>query len=123
MQRSRFYLIAIVFLILVSFSCSNSPSSRIVGQYDGNYSRDSVVVGTASVEAIEVNPLTVNFVVTLDSVAPFSVSGVQVNGGGLPYSLYSNGSAGMLSGVVTSQDMVWTLMSSSDTISFYGVKL
>lgn len=115
-------IILILIVVLISFSCKKSPANIMVGEYQGTYTRDSVIAGNCTTKGIEVNPLTVNLVVTPDSMTAFTLVDVAVEGGDQPYVLSYNGIEGSFIGSVTETDMSWTLMSTDDTISFIGVK-
>jgi hypothetical protein len=115
---------SIIFLVLVATicSCKNSPSANIVGEYEGEYSRDTIEIGTATTTVVDVNSITVNMVIDLEHDPDFNLSDVQVNGEDVSYILEYNGTKGVLTGWVLENHMSWTLMSSTDTISFNGDK-
>ncbi len=122
MKYSLHFIIPVVIVIAIC-SCKNSPSTNVMGEYEGNYIRDTLVVGSATANVVEVNSLTVNIVVDLENDPDFNLNGVAVYSDTSFYELEYNGTEGVLSGTVLSNNMNWTLMSTTDTITFNGSRI
>src|SRR5688500_20214583 len=121
MKRSLYFIIPAI--IIAICSCKNSPSTMVVGEYEGNYTRDTTVVGSATASVVEVNSLTVNIVMDFENDPDFHLNNVAVYSDTSFYELEYNGMQGVLSGTILSNHMNWTLMSASDTITFNGDKV
>ena len=115
--------IAIVVFALAAFSCKNSPSTNVMGEYEGNYRRDTVIIGSAHASVTEINPLTVNIIVDLQHDPDFHMYNVEVNSDTSFYELVYNGNEGVMDGFVIGNKMLWTFRSPTDTIIFDGEKV
>jgi hypothetical protein len=119
----RILYCAIPVLGVLIYSCNQSPATRIAGNYEGHYNRDTLVIGTASINVVEVNQLTVNFGVDLENDPDFTLNGVQVQSDTSFIELVYDGLEGEMTGTILNTHMMWTLMTPTDTITFDGTKL
>ena len=78
MKRTLYIIIPAVIIIAIC-SCKKSPAATVAGTYEGYYNRDTLVVGSATIDVVEANELTANFVVDLENDPDFHLNGVHVH--------------------------------------------
>ena len=112
----------LILATLAICSCKNSPSTIVAGNYSGPYTRDTVILGAATSNVTDINPLTVSIIVDLENDPDFNLNNVAVNSDSVGYELQYNGTEGTMTGTILGTHLNWTLMSATDTISFTGTK-